>query len=228
MSWLYVKKKQKHKWGERWGANWFYCLCVFPVCALTTSQLIKKAGLTAAEPSGRGISTPTTNWALSRRAWTGKYCSMISCSIALWDTLDIWRHKGRDLPDLALFFLLLPQLKSAALHHNVFVFYKSNDRNIREKHPLLIVLNFILCCAVCSYECSRGVTPLGGAVMHKIMCHWVSKTKNESTSTETDHTKKHCHINMKGLSCILYFKYIFQIYVTMIYTATSIVCFYGR
>lgn len=53
------------------------------------SWFIKKEDLTVPKPSGREISALTANWAASRRALTGKYCLMISCSIALWNTVDV-------------------------------------------------------------------------------------------------------------------------------------------
>lgn len=70
------------------------------------SWVIKKADLIAAQPSGRGISTLTTNWAVSRRVWTGNCCLMISCSIAVWKWLMFGGMRGEIY--LIWFFLLYP------------------------------------------------------------------------------------------------------------------------
>lgn len=193
---MYVK--EKYDWVERWGANWFYCLCVFRQGL--TSWLIKKEGLT---PSGRGISTLTANWAVSRRAWTGKCCLMISCSIALWNIVDVWRHKRRDLPDLALFVALV-QLCRLVHHHTITMCLCSTNpttgisRNNQFCLCKLLSLQFILWWVVClvSCKCSGGVAPVGGALLHKIACHchefqrqriWLSW----HPLTGTNRTKKH-------------------------------------
>jgi len=148
-----------------------------------TSRLIGKSALTAAEPGGRGISSLTANWAVSRRAWTRKYCLMISCSIALcletWGERFVW--SGCVCWNI--------KLCTFSKHHKVFVFYKSNIRNTGKQLVTIVQhvpLQFILWWLVWPFSCrcSGGVCPLGGGVLQKIMCYCMSLTDKESGADE--------------------------------------------
>lgn len=72
-------------------------------------------------------------------------------------------------------------------HHNMFVLYRSNNRNIT-KQPVRLKKS----CELFSSECSRGVSPLGRAVLQN-MGDWQTKNsaKLKYWSTPTDSKRSH-------------------------------------
>lgn len=74
----------------------------------STSRLIKTAGLTAAELSGRRISTLTANWTVSRRASPGTCCLMIKLQRCYLIFADIKR-------EICLILLLLVSLPAESI-----------------------------------------------------------------------------------------------------------------
>lgn len=92
---------------------------------------------------------------------------------------------------------------------------------------------FLGCKILFSCECSRGVAPLGGAVLHKITCHSMSLKDKESCRAEKYiHRLKQvtqrsisvfkCQINMQGMACIVISIHIlYLLYITLTFSTFS-------